>query len=239
MKWFGALLAFIVVVSLGYRYRVALLQRASRTALVVGLIVIVIAILNYVPLLPTHTVQDECAFGPVSNEKYLAYLSEARSRQRTKWPAFSNDDQQIGRELRFRLSDMLAEDATAYERIATMHAILRAIGAEYLNANGRTEADPFEGARKRRQDVEFNYRIDISRLGLFQLYPRTIWIIASIPDPDIPRPEITRLYGDRSISAATVSVFDHPPSEFLTPSGQSCPPSPSTEVAERYRSKKK
>lgn len=239
MKWLGTLLAFIVAAALVYRYRVAVLQHARRAAIAVGLIVVVVAVLNYVPLLSMRADQDECSFGPISNEQYRSYLLEARNRQRTRWSAFSRDDQEIGRELRYRLSDMLAGGATVYDRIAIMHAILRAIGAEYLNANGRTEVDSFEGARKRRQDVQFNYRVDINRLGLFQPYPRTIWIVASIPDPDIPRPEIARLYGDLSISAATVSIFDHPPTETLTSSGQSCPPSPSTEAAERYQSKRK
>ena len=192
---------------------------------------------NYAPLLYSFADQDNCTFGPISNEQYRAYLKEAKNRQWTKWSAFSRDDQKIGRELRSRLSDMLAQGGTVYERIAIMHAILRAIGAEYLNANGRAEPDPFEGARKRRQLVEFHYQVDINRLGLFQPYPRTIWIVASIPDPDITRPEITKLYGDLSFSATTVSIFDHPPSETLTPSGQSCPPSPSPEAAARYQAK--
>lgn len=208
-----------------------------RSLAVIAILAAIIIAANHAPLLFLHSDQDNCAFGPVSNARYRAYLAEAKTRQWTRWSAFSRDDQQIGRELRSRLSDMLAEGGTLYERIAIMHAILRAIGAEYLNANGRIEVDPFEGARKRRQLVEFHYQVDINRLGLFQPYPRTIWIVASIPDADITRPEITRLYGDLSISAVTVSIFDHPPSETLTPSGQSCPPSPSPEVAARYRAK--
>ena len=237
MKWFGTLLALSVIAAFAYRYRRALLRPVLRTAVAVGLLVVVATVLNYAPLLSMHSEQDKCSFGPVSNEKYRSYLLEARNRQLTKWSAFSRDDQQIGRELRSRLSDMAGAGATVYERIAIMHAILRAIGAEYLNANGRAESDPFEGARKRRQLVEFHYQVDINRLGLFQPYPRTIWIVASIPDPDITRAEITKLYGDLSFSAATVSIFDHPPSETLTSSGQSCPPSPS--AAERYQPKNK
>jgi len=189
--------------------------------------VAIITVANYAPLLFVLPDQDNCAFGPVSNEQYRSYLLKAENRQLTRWPGFSRDDQQIGQQLRFRLADMVAERATVYERIAIMHAILRAIGAEYLNTNGRTEVDPFEGARGRRQAVVFNYRVDINRLVFFQPYPRQVWIVATIQDPDIPRPEITKLYGDRSISAAIVSIFDHPPLESLTPSGQSCPPSPS------------
>lgn len=210
-----------------------------RSLAVIAILAAIIIAANYAPLLFLHSDQDGCAFGPVPNARYRAYLAEAKTRQWTSWSAFSRDDQQIGRELRSRLSDMLAAGGSVYERIAIMHAILRATGAEYLNTNGRMEVDPFEGARKRRQLVEFHYQVDINRLGLFQPYPRTIWIVASIPDPDITRPEITKLYGDLSISAATVSIFDHPPNETLTPSGQSCPPSPSTEAAARYQAKQK
>src|SRR3954447_2256216 len=114
-----------------------------RSLAVVAILAAIIIGANYAPLLYSYSDQDNCAFGPISNEQYRAYLKEAKNRQRTKWSAFSRDDQEIGRELRSRLSDMLAEGATVYERIAIMHAILRAIGAEYLNANGRTEVDPF------------------------------------------------------------------------------------------------
>jgi hypothetical protein len=131
----------------------------SAVVLVSGLV----AAANYAPLLNMHSEQDNCTFGAVSNGQYRAYLSEVQSRQRTKWPAFSRDGQEIDRQLNFRLSDMLRGEATLYERVAIMHAILRAIGAEYPNTNGREEADPFEAASRRRQDVEFNYRVDINR----------------------------------------------------------------------------
>lgn len=208
-----------------------------RLLAVIAILAAILIGANYAPLLFMHSDQDNCTFGPISNEQYRAYLKEAKNRQRTKWSAFSRDDQEIGRELRSRLPDMVAEGGTVYERIATMHAILRAVGAEYLNTNGRMEVDPFEAARKRRQDVELNYRVDINQLVFFQPYPRQLWIVAKIQDPDIPRPEIARLYGDLSITAAMVSIFDHPPLEFLTPSGQSCPPSPSPEAAVRYQAK--
>jgi hypothetical protein len=239
MKLFGTLLALIVIGAIAYRYRRALLRPALRAAIAVGLIVVAGVAANYAPLLSMHSEQDECSFGPISNEQYRSYLFEARNRQRTKWSAFSRDDQQIGRELRSRLSDMVTEGGSVYERIAMMHAILRAVGAVYLNTNGRVEVDPYESARNHRQDVEFNYQVDINRLGFFQPYPRNLWIVAKIEDPDIPRPEITRLYGELSITSATVSIFDHPPYEFLSPSGQSCPPTPSPSIAARYQSKQK
>src|SRR2546430_17471395 len=106
----------------------------------------IIIVANYAPLLSLHADQDTCTFGPVSNEQYRGYLLEVKNRQRTKWPAFSRDGQEIGRQLNFRLHDMLGPDATLYERIAIIHAVLRAIGAEYLNTNGWSDGDPFESA---------------------------------------------------------------------------------------------
>jgi hypothetical protein len=210
-----------------------------RWLVTIAIIGVIIVCVNYAPLLSTHSDQDECAFGPVSNEKYRAYLLEAQSRQQSKWLAFSRDDQEIGRQLNSRLSDMLSGEASLYERVAITHAILRAIGAEYLNTNGRKEPDPYDGANRRRQYVEFNYQVDINRLVFFHPYPRRLWIVANIPDPDLQRPETAKKYGDLSITAALVSVFDHPPDEFLASSGQGCPPSPTAEIAERYQAKRK
>lgn len=42
-------------------------------------------------------------------------------------------------------------------------------------------------------------------MGVFQPYPRQVWIVANIADPDIPRPKIAKIYGDRSITATLVS----------------------------------
>jgi len=199
----------------------------------------IIIVANYLPLLSMHPDQDNCVFGPVSNEQYRAYLLEAQNRRQTRWPALSRNDQEIGRQLSSRLSDMLGEETTLYARVAITHAILRAIGAEYLNTNGRKESDPYDGASSRRRSVEFHYQVDINRLVFFHPYPRRLWIVAVISDPDLIRPEIAQKYGDLRISAALVSLFDHPPDEFLASSGQSCPPSPTPAAAARYQAKQK
>lgn len=204
---------------------------------VLGAIAIVAAIIlvaNRAPLLSQYANQDTCTFGPVSNEKYRAYLVRAQNR-RPQWPTWSNDGRDIGKQLNLQFSEMVTPDATLDERIAISHAILRAVGAEYLNTNGRRDFDPFESAHKRHQDVEFNYQMDINRLVVFQPYPRQLWIVVGLRDPDIPRKD-AKLQGDR-IGAALVSVFDHPPDEFLTPSGEGCPPVPSSAEAARRQIK--
>ncbi|OCK61321.1 hypothetical protein [Bradyrhizobium sp. LMTR 3] len=202
----------------------------------IAIAVTIIIAANYAPLLSWHTDQDKCTFGPVSNEQYRAHLLKAQ-KQRPKWAAFSNDGREIGAQLNSQLSEMLTPKATLYERIAIIHAILRAIGAEYLNTNGRKDSDPFDSAHNRRHDVTFNYQVDINRLVLFQPYPRRLWIVAGLRDPDLLRVSITK-QEDR-ITAALISVFDHPPDALLVPSGESCPPVPSTAEAARYQIEQK
>jgi hypothetical protein len=184
-----------------------------------------------------YPAQDNCTFGPVSNGQYRAYLSEVQSRQRTKWPAFSRDGQEIGRQLNFRLSDMLGDENSLYVRIAVLHAIVRAIGAEYLNTNGRRDANPYRIA-PRRDPVTFNYQVDINRL-VFQPYPRQLWIVAVLADPTITSQGVLEKYGELSVTANVVSIFDHPPDEYLISSGKSCPPLPTPEQAARYQTKQR
>lgn len=43
-------------------------------------------ILHTVSLLDTHPDQDECAFGPVSNQRYRELLAEAEKYQWRNWP---------------------------------------------------------------------------------------------------------------------------------------------------------
>ncbi len=155
MKWLRKIL-FAAVVS------VIDIARSALSAVL--LIVFIVAVANYVPLLNTHSDQDNCAFGPVSNDQYRAYLAEAKNRQRTKWPSFNSDSQDIQRQLNFRLSDMTGDEPSLYARLAIMHAILRALGAEYLNTNSDRDADPYEADEQRRQYIRFNYQVDINRL---------------------------------------------------------------------------
>ena len=54
----------------------------------IGIYIILAAIVaNYVPLLNTHAEQDACAFGPVSNADYRAYLARAKEQSAIATPA--------------------------------------------------------------------------------------------------------------------------------------------------------
>jgi hypothetical protein len=207
-----------------------LLRSTSKVIIGFSLLAIIIVAANYAPLLRSHAEQDNCSFGPVSNAQYRSYLSEAKDRQRTKWPSFSNDDKDIERQLNFRLSDMLGEEKSIYVRIAMMHAILRAIGAEYLNSDGY-RLDVHKDSFERGQTIRSNYQVDINRLVRFQLYPRQIWLLAVITDPTAA--SSVKRYGYQHFVAHILYFVDRPPEQFLAKSGQDCPPVPSAKAAAR------
>jgi hypothetical protein len=216
---------------------VAVAKKIRTVLVAAALTLAIVAAANYAPLLSMHSEQDNCSFGPVTNQQYRAYLSEVRRRQAAIWPSFDQDTQNIYRLLNVRLSDMLGGESSLYTRIAIMHAILRGIGAEYLNANGVPDKNPYEAALLRGGDVTFNYQVDINRLVSFQLYPRQVWIGAVILEPQSTTDRsIPRKFKDQHFFANIVSVFDHPPASVLTRSDQNCPPMPTKEFADRYDS---
>src|SRR5262249_28169300 len=139
---------------------------------------------------------------------------------------------QITSELNRRLGDLLTPEDRVYVRIAKMHAIMRGIRASYLNTNGNLDRDPYDPNSV--GSVQFNYEVDINRLSLFQLYPRTIWIPASLVNPEGASRETLEKYGRQNFVANLVSVFDEAPKNVLIHSGHTCPPVPSASVAARY-----
>lgn len=195
-----------------------------------------LAAANYLPLFLSTTDQESCTFGSVSNSQYRAYFLEAKNRHHNEWPPLDGGATEVGKQLDFRVSDMV-RNKNIYERIAITHAVLRAVGAQYLNTNGRTDLDPYVGAESRRQDVEFNYVVDVNHFRL-QPYPRKLWIVARIVNPEFKRRPSEREKREE-ITAAFVSIFDHPPDQFLVASGEQCPPSPSTDIAARYDNQQK
>ncbi len=131
-----------------------------------GAIVVALVITHFALLLPSHPEQDACAFGPVSNARYRELLAEAKRRQATTWPALVRDDYKARLQLNARVDDLSRDLTTVYERLAAMHAILRALGADYRRAGYRDE-DPYERATRMGGHVAFTYELDINRLGMF------------------------------------------------------------------------
>lgn len=208
--------------------------RAVLSAVV--LVLALVAAANYAPLLNIHSEQDNCSFGPVSNEQYRAFLSEAKNRQRTRWPRLSNDSQEITRQLNFRLSDMIGNEPSLYRRLAIAHATLRAVGAQYLNTNETRGDSPYDTALRRPEPVTFNYQVDINRLVWFQLYPRHVWILAVLAHPLATRPEILKKDGALHFAAHVLFFPDLPADadRILAPIGGNCPPIPNADAAAIY-----
>src|SRR5262245_10286385 len=84
---------------------------------------------HFGPLLVRHPTQDACSFGPLSNERYRELLAEAR-RRTPRWRPLPWDDREAGTLLNERFDDLSRGMTSVYERLAVMHAMLRALGAD-------------------------------------------------------------------------------------------------------------
>jgi hypothetical protein len=158
----------------------AIIKR-SRFFRISALVVAVLVSIHVLLLVDWHWDQDNCSFGPVSNERYRQLLSEAKARQAKDWPPLVRDYYKASMAVENRMRDLSREMTSVYERIAAMHAIMRAMGANYLNA-GFPEARPFERAAQigNGAGVAFEYRIDINRLGFFLPVLREVGMVARL-----------------------------------------------------------
>jgi len=140
-----------------------------------------------------------------------------------------------------RLFEELSErQPSIFARLAVMHAVLRATGAEYRNTNGnnadRGRSDPFAQAVSDGETISFNYILDINKLWVFSPALREAWIVASLAGPRYTRPP-GPLY-PREVGGLGFIV--HPPDPKGWPFGYqvrqdgSCPPIPASDLADRY-----
>ena len=118
-----------------------------------------LAALHLWPLLETHPEQDDCVFGPVSNASYRGLLAEAKRRQKTTWPSLVWDDYKSGARLEERFKDLTGGMTSVYERLAAMHAVVRALGGELR----RTTDERVLG-----RNIWYEYDLDVNRLGFFR-----------------------------------------------------------------------
>jgi hypothetical protein len=203
---------------------------AKRTALVSGLIVAsglatigAFAYSQWSFLLRNQPEQDACVFGTLSNGEYRAILEQATSHT-ALWPPINYADRAIESALNTRLSQLIGQDATLERQLASAHALLRSIGALYLNADGLSEKAPFEDAIRRHYPVTFNYAFDKNRIEWLALYPRAMWLAIFVQSSD-PNNLLAKPWRVR-IAAHTISIFDRPPSSRTTASGGACPAVP-------------
>jgi len=197
---------------------------------VLGLAVVTsVAWLQYGALLESHAEQDRCEFGPVSNERYRSYLSEAILRQASSWPSLGNEDRSMTDQLNLRLRVLTGGEVSIYERIAAMHAIMRALGSTYLNVNASRDAKPYSA----KGTVRLNYQLERVRISLFSIYPRRVWIQAVLLDATQTNAETKALIGDGFI-AQLDWLPDPAPAEDLVPAAN-CPSVPSSSEAAAFQ----
>ena len=146
-----------------------------------GLAVLAAITAHAVTMLDFHPEQDQCSFGPVSNQRYRELLAQAEKYQWRNWPLIIWKDDTLQRLLNEQYQAMTNDANTTYERIATMHAILRGIGADFLYTEPSN--DPFAQVSERGGWVFFGYQINVNRLALFYLGGRTGWLIGTLAGP--------------------------------------------------------
>jgi hypothetical protein len=186
------------------------------------------------PLLLTYIAngeQDECTFGPVSNEQYRVYLRRAKSLSSETPGGFSRDNQQAKARFDELFEKLIGQEPSIYERVAASHALLRAFGAQYRNANGMNP-DPYATVAKTGGSISFNYFLDINRLGVFQPFFRQAWVIASLTGPgDFYRGPIPSVAGDIRF-VVNYPVFDSWPPVERSP--ENCPPVPDKALSDSF-----
>jgi hypothetical protein len=207
-----------------------------RTKWIIALAVILVLMGAYVaPLLHSSPEQDACSFGPVSNERYGELLAEAKRRQATNWPRLVWDDDKAANLLNDRFDDLSRGMTIVYDRLAAMHAIIRALGGDYRRT-GYDDSDPYAAASRGSGIVPFEYNVDVNRLSFFAPLWRQSWVIGSIVvgDRDIPsshrhRPRL----GDISFLVRFPAKLDSYPVIPRSALGESCPRLPNEQLADR------
>jgi hypothetical protein len=124
-----------------------------------------------------HPEQDNCTFGPVSNAEYRAMLLKARSLQRWKWLGPNAAD-----ELLKQFLEVSEGSSSPYVKIAAIHAVLRALGAEFRN-NGLFSEDMFNRVSTKGGAIQNNYALPVTRIGVFSVWPGNAWFIGDLKGP--------------------------------------------------------
>jgi hypothetical protein len=197
---------------------------------VAGLFIIYIG-----PLMIPHPAQDACSFGPVSNERYRELLAEAERRQATVWPPLVWDNKKTMALLNARFDDLSRGMTSPYERLAAMHAIVRALGGDYRRTEFDVD-DPY-GPKNRSGIVAFEYHVDVNGLYFFSPLRRQMWAIAQLVISDNVRTSIIQdrrrsRIGDIEFLVWLPTIFD---SYIIAPFSNfgPCPRLPPPELGER------
>lgn len=154
-------------------------------------------------------------------------LSKARSIQRWTWLPRKT----AGEVLLNQFQEVSGHSQSPYVKIAAMHAVLRALGADFRNttANSSTYASTAKGGGV----LHFSYALPVPRIGVLSL-PANAWLIGAINGPMHP----TNLYSRESgqYRKGTIRFIVHFPNpidqipDVLGRGSDPCPPVPPNEL---------
>ncbi len=185
------------------------------------------------PFLITNSEQDDCTFGPVSNEQYRDYLRRAKDLSSKTPGSFSLHQDRASARFNELFERLVDQKPSVYERVAASHALLRSFGAQYRNTSGMP--DTYARVAKTGGVVGFNYYLDANRLGLFHpflLFMRQAWIITDLTGPgDFYRGPVPTVAGDIRF-VVNYPAFDGRPPIDRAP--EQCPPVPDPTLSESF-----
>jgi hypothetical protein len=168
-----------------------------------------------------HPEQDECTFGPVTNAEYRAMLSKARSLQRWRWLGSKPEAVLLKQFL-----EVSENSSSPYVKISAMHAVFRAIGADFRN-NGLSGDDIFARVSKKGGTISYSYALPVPRIGVLAL-PGNAWFIGSLKGPPHSIEGLSRVKY-RQGQVYFISHFPNPVDQIpdvLWRGAVSCPPVP-------------
>lgn len=157
----------------------------SRRATIIGsvLFAALIAALGFhvSTMLDSNPEQDQCSFGPITNDRYRELLSQAERIQRRQWPLVIWSEQTLQRLLNEQFQEMTKAATSTSEKIATMHAIPRGIGGDYVYTSPHNNA--FSEVADHGGWVSFGYQFDVDRVAFLYPWGRNGRLIGSLTGP--------------------------------------------------------
>jgi hypothetical protein len=151
--------------------------KARYIAWIIGAVAAGLVAIHVGPLLNTHSAQDACSFGDISNEEYRLRLSRASIGY---WRPLLWDDDIASIQLSRKYRQLVGDPPTAAAKVAAAHAVLRALGADLHRFDDFRKQ--FEDGRVTRTFV-YEYLLDINRLFYFAPMLRQMMITVIIDEP--------------------------------------------------------
>ena len=204
---------------------------------IAAIIVVILLGLHFGPLLNTHAEQDACSFGPVTNERYHELLAAAKRRPNTIWPSHVWDTKKLNTQLNERFDQLSRGMTSVYERLAAMHALVRAFGGEYRRTLAGI-SDPYPKAIQGGGVVFFSYYVDLNRHFYFSPFQRYLLLGGYLAVNDnvsgVRDPSRTRL-GDIQFAAKYPMIGKDSGRIPRSPFGEICPVVPDAALAALLR----